>query len=134
MAGITEMLSALVQTYQNVTVTPAASALSDSGRTKIGVCPRCGKNVVEGQNSFFCECFYDQPSCGFALWKNDRFFTSKKKKLTAKIAAGLLKNGRVQLTGLFSEKKGTTYAATIVLNDDGGKFVRYKLEFDKDKG
>ena len=52
MAGITEMLSSLVQTYQNVTVTPAASALSDSERTKIGVCPRCGKNVVEGQKSF----------------------------------------------------------------------------------
>ena len=132
MAGITAMLSDLVKSYQNVSLT--SSALSESGRAVIGKCPRCSKNVVEGQKSFFCEGYYDQPSCGFALWKNDRFFTSKKKKMTAKIAAALLKNGRVQLTGLYSEKKDTTYAATIVLNDDGGKFVRYKLEFDKDKG
>ena len=90
--------------------------------------------MVEGQKSFFCEGYYNQPSCGFALGKNDRFFASKKKKLTARIAAALLKNGRVGLTGLFSEKKGTTYAATIVLNDDGGKFVRYKLEFDSETG
>jgi len=133
MEGITEMLSTLVQTYQNVPMTPAVSALSESGRTKVGVCPRCGKNVVEGQKSFFCEGYFDRPSCGFALWKNDRFFVSKKKKLTAKIATALLKNGRVRLTGLYSEKKDTTYAATIVLHDDGGKFVRYKMEFDREK-
>lgn len=131
--GITEMLSTLVQTYQNVTVTPAVSALSESGRTKVGICPRCGKNVVEGQKSFFCEGYYDRPSCSFALWKNDRFFVSKKKKLTAKIAAVLLRNGRVRLTGLYSEKKDTAYAATIVLHDDGGKFVRYKMELDREK-
>ena len=134
MAGITKMLSDLVRAYQNTAVGPSTSALSESGRTKVGICPRCGKNVVEGPKSFFCEGYYNQPSCGFALWKNDRFFTSKKKKLTAKIAASLLKNGRVQVSGLFSEKKGTTYAATIVLNDDGGKFVRYKLEFDSETG
>ena len=32
---------------------------------------------------------------------------------------------------LFSEKKGVLYDATIVLDDTGGKYVRYKLEFDK---
>ena len=133
MEGIVAMLSALVQTYQNVAVTPAVSALSESGRTKVGVCPRCGKNVVERQKSFFCEGYYDRPSCSFTLWKNDRFFTGKKKKLTAKIAAALLKNGRVRLTGLYSEKKDTTYAATIILHDDGGKFVRYKMELDREK-
>lgn len=134
MAGITEMLAALVRTYEKVTVTPAVSVLSQSGRAKVGVCPRCGKNVVEGQKSFFCEGYYDKPSCGFALWKNDRFFTGKKKELTAKIAAALLKDGRVPLTGLYSEKKGVLYDATVVMDDDGGKFVHYKLEFDKKKG
>ena len=32
---------------------------------------------------------------------------------------------------LFSEKKGVLYDATVVLDDTGGKYVRYKLEFDK---
>ena len=129
MAGITEMLSALVKTYESVNVTP--SALSQNQRPVIGVCPRCGKNVVEGKKSFFCEGYYDKPPCGFALWKNDRFFTGKRKELTKAVAASLLKNGRVRMTGLFSEKKGVFYDATVVLDDDGGKYVRFKLEFDK---
>ncbi len=128
MAGITAMLTDLVRAYQNVAVAP--SPLSDSGRAGIGKCPRCGKNVVEGKKSFYCEGYHDTPSCGFALWKNDRFFTSKRKELTKKIAASLLKTGRVAVTGLFSEKKGVFYDATVVLDDDGGKFVRFKLEFD----
>ena len=111
-----------------------SSALSQSGRAIIGKCPRCGKNVVEGKKSFFCEGYYDKPPCGFALWKNDRFFTNKRKELTKKIAVALLKNGRVAITDLFSEKKGVLYDATIVLDDDGGKYVRFKLEFDHKKG
>ena len=129
MAGITAMLTGLVRSYRNVAVAP--SPLSDSGRAGIGKCPRCGKNVVEGKKSFFCEGYHDTPSCGFAMWKNDRFFTGKRKELTKKIAAVLLKNGRVKVTGLFSEKKGVLYDATIILDDDGGKYVHYKLEFDK---
>ncbi|MDE6589466.1 MAG: DNA topoisomerase III, partial [Oscillospiraceae bacterium] len=128
MAGITAMLSDLVKSYQHTSVT--SSALSQSGRAVIGKCPRCGKNVVEGKKSFYCEGYHDTPSCGFALWKNDRFFTSKRKELTKKIAASLLKTGRVAVTGLFSEKKGVFYDATVVLDDDGGKYVRFKLEFN----
>lgn len=129
MGGITEMISKLVQTYANVSVEPSAP-LSQSGREVVGVCPRCGKSVVEGKKSFFCEGYYDKPSCGFAMWKNDLFFVNKRKELNKKVASALLKNGRVYMTGLYSEKKGTIYDAAVILNDDGGKFVRYKLEFD----
>ena len=129
MAGIREMLAGLVKAYAGTQA--ASSVLSGTGRTIVGVCPRCGKNVVEGKKSFFCEGYHDTPSCGFAMWKNDRFFTGKRKELTKKIAAVLLKNGRVKVTGLFSEKKGVLYDATIILDDDGGKYVHYKLEFDK---
>ena len=130
--GIVELVRGLVQTYAHVTV--ASAALSQSGRAVIGKCPRCGKSVVEGKKSFFCEGYYDRPPCGFALWKNDRFFTGKRKELTKKTAAALLKDGRVHMTDLFSEKKGVLYDATVVMDDDGGKFVRFKLEFDKKKG
>jgi len=132
MAGITKMLSDLISSYRRVTVAP--SVLSQTDREIIGKCPRCGKNVVEGKKSFYCEGYHDTPSCGFALWKNDRFFTGKRKELTKSIAASLLKNGRVAVKGLYSEKKGVTYDATVVLDDDGGKYVRYKLEFDKKTG
>ena len=132
MAGITQMTAELVKSYAGVKI--ASSALSQSGRPVVGTCPRCGKNVVEGKKSFFCEGWNASPPCGFALWKNDRFFTSKHKELTKKIASALLKTGRVHLTGLFSEKKGVLYDATIILEDTGERFVRYKMEFDKKKG
>ncbi|MBR0312908.1 MAG: DNA topoisomerase 3 [Oscillospiraceae bacterium] len=128
LSGIEAMLEGLVKTYQGVS---AASALSQSNRPVVGVCPRCGKNVVEGKKSFFCEGYFDKPPCGFALWKNDRFFTAKRKELTKKVAAALLKNGRVRMTGLFSEKKGVTYDATVIMEDTGDKFVHFKMEFDK---
>lgn len=66
------------------------ATLSQSGKPVVGTCPRCGKNVVEGKKSFFCEGWNASPPCGFALWKNDRFFTSKHKELTRKTAAALL--------------------------------------------
>ena len=128
LSGITDMLEGLVKTYHGVAV--ASTVLSQPSRAVVGTCPRCGKKVVEGQKSFFCEGYYDKPPCGFALWKNDRFFTGKRKELTKKTVAALLKNGRVRMTGLFSEKKGVIYDATVVMEDDGGKFVHFKLEFD----
>ena len=50
--------------------------------------------------------------------------------LTKKVAAALLADGRVKLTGLYSEKTGGTYDATAVL-EDTGESVRFRLEFDK---
>lgn len=38
------------------------------------------------------------------------------------------------MTGLFSERKGIFYDATVVMADDGGKYVRFELKFDKKKG
>ena len=132
MGGITRMVTDLVKSYAGAST--ANSTLSQTNRTVVGVCPRCGKNVVEGKKSFYCEGYHDTPSCGFALWKNDLFFTSKRKELNRKVVAALLKHGRVRMTGLFSEKKGVLYDATVVMQDDGGKYVRFKLEFDNKKG
>ena len=128
MDGIAIMLHELVKSYQDV---PAEASKNDN-RQVVGVCPRCGKNVVEGKKSFFCQGYFDKPSCGFALWKNDRFFTVKGKEMNKKVAATLLKCGRIHMKNLFSEKKGVYYDATIVMDDDGGKFVHFKLEFDQD--
>ncbi len=97
-------------------------------REAVGICPRCGRPVYEGKKSFYCSGYRESPPCGFALWKDDRFFTSKKKALTKKIAA-LLKEGRVDMSGLYSRKTGKTYDATVVLNDTGGKYVNFRLEF-----
>ena len=69
----------------------------------------------------------------FVLWKDDRFWTSRKKELTKKMAADLLKKGRTSVKGMWSEKKGAAYDAVVVLDDTGEKYVRFKLEFPKRK-
>lgn len=42
------------------------------------------------------------------------------------MAAALLKNGRIKMKGLFSEKKGVLYDAVVVLADTGDKYVNYQ--------
>ena len=99
-------------------------------REAVGTCPRCGGTVYEGKKGFFCE----KRDCSFALWKDNKFFTGKKKTLTKTVAAALLKEGRVSMSGLYSEKTGRTYDAVVVLDDTGGKYVNFKLEFPARKG
>ena len=96
----------------------------------VGVCPRCGTPVYEGKKGFFC----DNRECSFALWKDNRFFSSKKKSITKSVAAALLKEGRISMSGLYSEKIGNTYDAEVILDDTGGKYVNFKLEFPVKKG
>jgi DNA topoisomerase-3 len=86
--------------------------------------------VREGKQGYFC----DSRTCDFKLWKESKFWTMKRKPLTAAIAATLLKDGRVKLTGLFSEKTGKTYDATVILKDTGGKFVDFEMAFAQRKG
>lgn len=133
MEGITDMVRSLVESYGDA---PAGTGnvLSASGRETVGRCPRCGKPVYEGKKSFYCSAYKDAVPCGFALWKENPYFKSKRKELTKKVAAALLKDGKVKMTGLYSEKKGILYDATIVMEDTGGKYVNFRLEFDKKKG
>ena len=95
----------------------------------IGTCPRCGQPVYEGKKNFACS----DRSCGFVLWKNDRFWTSRKKELTKKMATDLLKKGRTNVKGMWSEKKQAAYDAAVILDDTGGKYINFKLEFPKRK-
>lgn len=130
MEDISGMVRELVKTHN----TPVDKYLSlfdnENDRKIVGVCPRCGSVVKEHKKGFFCE----NKDCSFTLWKDNRFFNSKKKVVTKKIAAALLKEGRVYVKDLYSEKKDTTYGAYIVLEDTGGKYVNFKLEFPQKKG
>ena len=49
------------------------------------------------------------------------------------MAADLLKKGRTNVKGMWSEKKGSTYDAAVILDDTGGKYINFKLEFPKRK-
>lgn len=119
---IMEMIRGLVQSSHPV---PESSVLFAEETKSIGVCPRCGNMVVERPKGFLCS----NRDCRFALWRQNPFFASKKKELTAAIATTLLKEERVFVKGLYSPKTGKTYDAAIVLDDSGGQYVNLKLEF-----
>lgn len=126
MTEIAQMVRELVDTYE---MAQDGKVLFDQPKEAIGVCPRCGGRVLDMPKAFSCE----TRDCGFVLWKNSRFFTAKRKQLTKQVAAALLKEGRVKLKGCYSEKHGTTYDTTVVLEDDGNQ-VRYKMLFGSEKG
>ncbi|HLS53115.1 MAG TPA: topoisomerase C-terminal repeat-containing protein, partial [Tissierellaceae bacterium] len=124
---INEMIESLVRTYE---VIKGTDNLFPSNKEGIGKCPRCGGNVIENRKVFCCR----NKDCAFALWKENKFFTMKKKTLTKEIAIKLLKEGRVKLTGCYSEKTGKTYDAIVILDDNGGKYINFKIEFPAKKG
>ena len=122
MAEIEAQVRQLVKTYSCISADK--QNLFQSERVIIGKCPRCGENVYEGKKNFYC----GNRGCQFVMWKNDRFFVQRKKAFTQKIAAALLKNGKAKVKGLYSEKTGKTYDATVLLSDTGGKYVNYRVE------
>lgn len=94
MDGITDMVRGLLNSTSSV---DESKVLFAGERKAIGRCPRCGGAVVENRKGFVCV----NRSCHFALWKDNRFFASKHKELTAPIAAALLKDGHVSMKGLY---------------------------------
>ena len=123
MSEISLMVSDLVK---NCSVIEGAEVLFPSGREVVGKCPRCGSDVTESKKGFFCE----GSDCRFGLWRDNKFLTGKKISLTRKIATTLLKDGRIPIKGIFSEKTGKSYDATLVMTDDGAKTM-YSLDFGK---
>ena len=127
MEGIENMARELVKTYPFLSDDKAQMFKPE--REALGSCPRCGSPVYEGKKNYYCS----NKECIFTMWKNDRFFEERKVTFTPKIAAALLKSGKVNVKKLYSPKTGKTYNGTIVLADTGGRYVNYRIELPKKK-
>lgn len=125
LAGIVEMTASLVKAYPFLS--DAEASRFESGKEVIGKCPRCGSPVYVGKGNFYCS----SKECSFCMWEDNKFFASKKKKLTKKIATELLDKGWCRVKGLYTPKKPQLYDAIIRLDDTGGKYVSFKMEFDR---
>ena len=123
--GIVRMTGELVKAYPFLS--DAEAQRFDNGREVIGKCPRCGSPVYVGKGNFYCS----NRECSFCLWEDNKFFSSKKKRLTKRIAKELLDKGWCRVTGLYTPKKSQLYDAVIRLDDSGGKYVSFKMEFDR---
>ena len=130
MAGIAEFITAIVTQHSAPKPEFAGLFASKTDAETLGVCPRCGMPVREASKGFFC----DSRTCGFKLWKDSKFWTAKKKPLTAPIVAALLKDGRVSLKGLRSERTDKEYNATVSLDYTNRQYVRFKMEFGSHRG
>ena len=120
MTEIKEMISSLVTTTE---ARKGANALMKN--KIIGVCPNCGKPVVEREKGWFCE----NRECRFVLWKDNAFFKRLGKRLDAHAADKLLRDGRVRLKGCKSAK-GKTYNATVLLSCEADGRSKFSLEFE----
>ena len=120
MTEIKEMISSLVKT------TEAAKGANALMKSKIiGVCPNCGKPVVEREKGWFCE----NRECRFVLWKDNAFFKRLGKRLDYHVADKLLRDGRVRLKDCKSAK-GKTYNATVLLSCEADGRSKFSLEFE----
>ena len=120
MTEINDMISSLVNTTEAV---KGASALMKN--KVIGVCPNCGKSVVEREKGYFCE----NRECRFVLWKDNAFFKRLGKRMDAHVADKLLRDGRVRLKDCRSAK-GKTYNATVLLTTEADGRSKFSLEFE----
>ena len=120
MTEIKEMISSLV------TTTEAAKGANALMKNKIiGVCPNCGKPVVEREKGWFCE----NRECRFVLWKDNAFLKRLGKRMDAHVADKLLRDGRVRLKDCKSAK-GKTYNATVLLSCEVDGRSKFSLEFE----
>lgn len=120
MTEINDMISSLVNTTEAV---KGASALMKN--KVIGICPNCGKSVVEREKGYFCE----NRECRFVLWKDNAFFKRLGKRMDAHVADKLLRDGRIRLKDCKSTK-GKVYNATVLLSTEADGRSKFSLEFE----
>ena len=129
-----EMLNFINSTIKKIKETrmnKVVNGKSSETRTVIGKCPRCGCDIIETDKAFSCSGWKNEPSCKFAIWKNNKFLAASNKKLTATKVKKLLSDGFYIEKGLTS-KSGKKYDAKIIL-EDTETFVNLKPEFGDNK-
>ena len=96
---------------------PQALTLFPTGRRKVAKCPCCGYPVSEAEKGYFCE----NRECSFGLFKDNKFFAARGKRLDAATAVALLNDGKASVKGMIA-KSGKKYDGTVVMElDDSGR-------------
>lgn len=78
---------------------------------EIGVCPKCGKNVLETAKAY--SCCGGRSGCGFIIWK-----TIASKNISVAQAKKLIEKKKTDLIKGFKSKAGKEFNAYIVLKED----------------
>ena len=94
---------------------PNKKAASD----ELGTCPLCGAQVAEQKKSFSCSRWKD--GCGFVIWR-----TISGKRISARTARALLRDGQTAVLKGFKSKAGRPYSARLKLQEG-----TVRLDFDR---
>ena len=108
---------------KNIDENIAKTLKNESKLESLGACPICSKNVYEWEKTFSCE----DKNCRFVIFKNSKFFTEKKAKITKVKVKELLNKGKTKMK-FYSEKANKDYEAYIKL-DITEKYINFKMEF-----
>lgn len=84
-------------------------------KPQIGVCPMCGKKVVEYTSSYSCES--GKTGCSFSIWK-----TILGKALSEVQVRKLLEKGKSDLIKGFTSKSGKRFDAYLILKEGSVQF------------
>ena len=125
MQEITGMIAGLVRNYDAV----KGTGLEMNHYRKVGSCPCCQSDVLEKPKGWFCS----NRECRFALWKDNAFFKSIGKRLSASMVERLFSDGRIGLKDCTSRKTGRHFDATLLLSADPDGRACFQLEFDPPK-
>ena len=96
----------------------AATSSFNTGKG-IGVCPQCGKPVIENKKAYGCSGWKE--GCSFTIWKQ-----IAGKNISQAQARKIISKGKSDLIKGFKSKKGTEFDAYLEL--DNGSVV---FEFPK---
>ena len=116
-----------VDKIKNDTTFGNAAAGTSLHTEPAGICPECGKPVVETPKAFGCSGWRE--GCHFAIWKNDRLINSLGKKVSFEMVKILLEHGKVGFRNCIS-KKGSRFDAYFHYEKDPetGRY-HWRLEF-----
>lgn len=92
-----------------------AEPIDFSGKTPLGVCPKCGANVYDHELAYVCEkAVGPNRSCSFRTGK-----IILQRPIEAEQVAKLLNEGKTDLLHRFISKKGRPFSAFLVKQPDG---------------
>jgi len=130
MQDVHAFICTIIAEFDHMTPEQKALIPQPKDRESLGNCPRCSFPVYAGRGNYYCS---NPDKCGFFILEEAAFFKKARKKVTKGMMKDFLTKGKASVKGLYSEKKGSTYDAAVVMEDTGDKWVNFKPVFEDKK-